>query len=72
MPWDGSVVISSTVVASFSGSARLLGWKVDAGDLQAVEQEAGAARVELVLGEFLEDLADAVLDGACGLRAAGV
>lgn len=27
------------------GLGSLLGWEVDAGDLEAVEQEAGAARV---------------------------
>ena len=42
----------------------LLGWQVEAGDLEAIEQETGAARVELVLGELLQDHADAVLDGA--------
>jgi hypothetical protein len=42
------------------------GWlfgKVEAGDLQAVEEEAGAARVDVVGGDALKDLADGVLDG---------
>jgi len=37
--------------------------QVSAGDLQAVEQQAGAARVELVGGDALQDLADGELDG---------
>jgi hypothetical protein len=42
------------------------GWffgKVEAGDLQAVEEEASAAGVDVVGGDALEDLADGVLDG---------
>jgi len=38
--------------------------KVLAGDLEAVEQEAGAFGVEVVGGQSLENLADGVLDGA--------
>jgi hypothetical protein len=37
--------------------------EVEAGDLEAVEEEAGAARVDVVGGDALEDLADGVLDG---------
>jgi hypothetical protein len=37
--------------------------KVEAGDLEAVEEEAGAARVDVVGGDALKDLADGVLDG---------
>jgi hypothetical protein len=37
--------------------------EIDAGDLEAVEEEAGAARVDLVLGDAAEDFADVVLDG---------
>ena len=36
--------------------------EVEAGDLEAVEEESGAARVDVV-GDALEDLADGVLDG---------
>ena len=37
--------------------------EVDGGDLEAVEQEAGAAGVDLVGGDAAEDLADGELDG---------
>ncbi len=38
--------------------------EVEGGDLEAVEEEAGAADVHLVGGELVEDVADGVLDGA--------
>ncbi len=38
--------------------------EVGAGGLEAVEEEAGAAGVDVVLGDAAEDLADGVLDGA--------
>ena len=44
------------------GIAGLAG-EVEAGDLEAVEEEAGAFGVDGVLGEALEDLADGDLDG---------
>jgi len=37
--------------------------EVLAGDLEAVEQEAGSFGVEIVGGQALEDFADGVLDG---------
>jgi len=37
--------------------------KVERGDLQAVKEEAGAARVDLVRGDAAEYLSDGVLDG---------
>src|SRR3979490_3242193 len=37
--------------------------EVEAGDLEAVEEEAGAAGVDVVGGDALEDLADGELDG---------
>jgi len=37
--------------------------QVHAGDLQAVEEQAGAARVEGVGGDAAQDFADRVLDG---------
>ena len=37
--------------------------EVEAGDLEAVKEEAGAAGVDVVGGDALEDLADGVLDG---------
>jgi hypothetical protein len=36
--------------------------EVEAGDLEAVEEEAGAAGVDVVGGDALEDLADGGLD----------
>jgi hypothetical protein len=41
----------------------LLFGEVEAGDLEAVEEKAGAAGVNVVGGDALEDLADGVLDG---------
>jgi len=46
-----------------SGPGGLRFGEVEAGDLEAVEEEAGAARVDVVGGDALEDLADGVLDG---------
>jgi hypothetical protein len=37
--------------------------EVEAGDLESVEEEAGAAGVDVVGGDALQDLADGVLDG---------
>ena len=37
--------------------------EVEAGDLKAVEEKSGAARVDVVGGDALEDFADGVLDG---------
>ena len=37
--------------------------QVEAGDLEAVEEQAGAAGVDVVGGDALEDLADGGLDG---------
>jgi hypothetical protein len=42
--------------------------EVEAGDLEAVEQQAGAAWVDVVGGDALEDLADGVLDGGSVFR----
>jgi len=41
----------------------LLFGKVEAGDLEAVEEESGATWVELVGGDALEDQTDRGLDG---------
>lgn len=38
--------------------------QVEAGDLKAVEEKTGAAGVNIVGGDALEDLADGELDGA--------
>ena len=37
--------------------------EVEAGDLEAIEEEAGAAWVDVVGGDALEDFADRGLDG---------
>ena len=37
--------------------------EVEAGDLEAIEEEAGAAWVDVVGGDALEDFADGGLDG---------
>ena len=49
----------------FRSGIAVGGWlgKVEAGDLEAVEEEAGAAWVDVVGGDALEDLADGDLDG---------
>jgi len=41
--------------------------EVEAGDLEAVEEQAGAAGVDVVGGNALEDFADGVLDGGAVL-----
>jgi hypothetical protein len=43
-------------------------WEVEAGDLEAVEEEAGAPGVDVVGGDALEDLADGGLDGGAVFR----
>jgi hypothetical protein len=42
-------------------------WEIHAGGLKAVEQDAGAARVEGAGGEMLDDQADGKLDGGAVL-----
>ena len=42
--------------------------EIGAGDLEAVEEETGAAGVEVVGGETLEDEADGELDGGAVLK----
>lgn len=42
--------------------------QVEAGDLQAVEKETGAARVDLVGGDAAQDFADGLLDGGAVFR----
>ena len=66
MPSSGWVVISSTVSGSSIFAAALggLGFgEVEAGDLEAVEEEAGAAGVDVVGGDAAEDFADGGLEG---------
>jgi hypothetical protein len=50
----------------FGAGGRGLG-QVEAGDLEAVEEQAGAAGVDVVGGNALEDFADGVLDGGAVL-----
>jgi hypothetical protein len=38
-------------------------WQVEAGDLEAVEEQAGAAGVDFVGGDAAEDFSDGLLDG---------
>jgi hypothetical protein len=50
----------------FYGNGTIFGLEfgqVEAGDLEAVEQKAGAAEIDVVGGDTLEDFADGVLDG---------
>jgi hypothetical protein len=42
--------------------------EVEAGDLEAVEEQAGAAGVDVVGGDALEDFADGLLDGGTVFR----
>ena len=42
--------------------------QVEAGDLEAIEEEAGAARVDVVGGDALKDFADGGLDGGTVFR----
>ena len=52
----------------FRGLGVLGGFgEVAAGDLEGVEEEAGAAGVELVAGDALDDEAEGVLDGGAVL-----
>ena len=47
-----------------AGFGGVLGFgEVEAGDLEAVEEEAGAAGIDFVGGDALEDFADGGLDG---------
>ena len=49
--------------------ATLLGFgKVEAGDLEAVEEQAGPARIDVVGGYAAKNFADGVLDGAAVFR----
>ena len=62
-PRVGSMVISSTVWGSVVGWVVGLSFgEVEAGDLEAVEEEAGAAGIDVVGGDALQDLADGGLD----------
>ena len=51
------------VIAVAVACGGLLFGEVEAGDLEAVEEETGAAGVDVVGGDALEDLADGVLNG---------
>jgi hypothetical protein len=43
-------------------------WEVEAGDLETVEEEAGAPGIDFVGGDALEDFADGGLDGGTVFR----
>ncbi len=58
---DGDLLDDASLLLWLAGLAGL--GEVEGGDLEAVEEEAGAAGVELVGGEAVEDLADGLLDG---------
>ena len=48
----------------FGGLVARVGFgQVEAGDLEAVEEQAGAARIDFVGGDAAEDFADGLLDG---------
>lgn len=57
--WGGGLAVALIVVL---GGGLSFG-EVEAGDLEAVEQQAGAARIDVVGGDALEDFADGGLDG---------
>jgi hypothetical protein len=50
------------------GEGFALAREVESGDLEAVEEQAGAARVDLVEGDAAEGLGDGDLDGASVLN----
>ena len=62
---DGAVgFVEDDFVYGFNGLGVLRGFgEVRGGDLECVEEEAGAAGVDLVEGDALDDLADGGLDG---------
>jgi hypothetical protein len=63
----GAVFFVGFAVAIEAGLGVAAGWsgagQVDAGDLEAVEEEAGAFGIDFVGGDAAEDLADGGLDG---------
>ena len=61
--------VDDDVFDEFSGGRGFAGglggaWEVEAGDLEAVEEEACATRVEVVGCDAAENLTDGGLDGA--------
>ena len=62
----GSVVAAASVVSALPGGAGGAG-QVDAGDLEAVEQEAGTFGVDFIVGDAAQDFADRGLDGGAVL-----
>jgi hypothetical protein len=59
----GFIARGAGAVAADGGGFFGFLWESGAGDLQAVEEQAGAARVDVVGGDALEDLADGLEDG---------
>jgi len=60
---DAERGVQDDLFDSFAGFGVLGAGQVEAGDLEAVEQEAGAAGVDGVGGDAAQDLADRCLDG---------
>jgi hypothetical protein len=60
---DGDLFYSLGYGLGFRGFCGLDFGEVEAGDLEAVEEETGSARVDLVGSDTLENLADGRLDG---------
>jgi hypothetical protein len=65
--WLGVAAGGSGVAAGGSGRGFGLAGEVEAGDLQAVEEETGAAGVDFVISDAADDLADGGLDGGAVL-----
>ena len=70
--WWGQWAESGIEGDLFDGGFGVGGWggfgEIEAGDLEAVEEQAGAAGVDVVGGDALEDFADGVLDGGAVFR----
>jgi hypothetical protein len=60
---DGDLFYGLRCGLGFGGFCGLDFWQVEAGDLEAVEEEAGAPGIDVVGGNALQDFADGGLDG---------
>ena len=69
MLFGGGVFALVTIGGARAGFGGGFGWgrEVEAGDLEAVEEEPGAAGIDLVGGDAAEDFADGGLDGGAVL-----
>jgi hypothetical protein len=63
--FGGGVFALVTIAGARAGFGGGFGWgrEVEAGDLEAVEEESGAAGIDLVGGDAAKDFADGGLDG---------